>query len=286
MKKTLLWILAVLIMFSAVIYQRMTGPTYPYRGTIEAEGESFKYRLVRSQETTGMARVALPDPNGASLDAQLHYKRFKTNDTLAVEPFVKEGDEWAAYLPIQPAAGKMEYFVEALVDGRSVRIPAQGEEDIVLRYKDPVPGWILWPHVFLMFFSVLFGMRAGLSALFDPSDMRKFAFVALIGMTLGGMIFGPFVQKFAFGEYWTGFPFGGDLTDNKMLIMWVAWLIAAAAIGTKAKKKETVSRAVVLVAAVVMTIVYLIPHSMRGSELDYSKVDEGVHPSEAIGTGD
>ena len=269
-----------------MIYQRTTGPTYPYRGTIEAAGEDFKYRLVRSQETTDRARVVLPDPGGADLDARLHYRRFKTADSLTVVPFLAEGDEWAAYLPVQPAAGKMEYFITASVDGADVRIPDEGEEDIVLRYKDPVPGLVLWPHVILMFFSVLLGMRAGLSALFDPGDMRKFAFIALAGMTLGGMIFGPFVQKFAFGEYWTGFPFGGDLTDNKMLIMWVAWLIAAAAIGTKPKKKESVSRGVVLVAAVVMTIVYLIPHSMRGSELDYQAVDQGVHPSEAIGTGD
>jgi hypothetical protein len=285
MKKTFLWILAVAIMVSAVIYQRTTGPTYPFRGTLTVEGQTFKYRLVRSQETTAEARVALPDP-GRPMDAELHYRRYKTADSLTVVPFSDEGDEYAAYLPIQPAAGKMEYYVTVIAAGESMRIPAEGEEDIVLRYKDPVPGYVLWPHVFLMFFSVLFGMRAGLSALFDPSDMRTYAFIALIGMTLGGMIFGPIVQKFAFGEYWTGFPFGGDLTDNKTLIMWVAWLIAGAAIGFRPRKKESVSRAVVLVAAVVMTVVYLIPHSMRGSELDYSKIDQGVHPSEAIGTGD
>ena len=45
---------------------------------------------------------------------------------------------------------------------------------------------------------------------------------------IGGMILGPIVQKYAFGEYWTGFPYGGDFTDNKMLIMWLAWAIAMA----------------------------------------------------------
>jgi hypothetical protein len=285
MKTTILWILAVLLMLSAVIYQRTTGPTYPFRGTLEVDGETFKYRLVRSQETTDNARVVLPDV-GRPLKAELHFRRYKTSDTLSVATFTDEGGEWAAYLPIQPAAGKMEYFVTAAIDGRLTRIPTEGEEDIILRYKDPVPGYVLWPHVILMFFSVLFGLRAGLSALFEPSSMRTYAFVALAGITLGGMIIGPIVQKFAFGEYWTGFPFGGDLTDNKTLIMWVVWLIAASVIGAKPKKKEVVSRAVVLVATLVMTVVYLIPHSMRGSELDYSKLDQGVHPSEAIGTGD
>ena len=35
---------------------------------------------------------------------------------------------------------------------------------------------------------------------------------------LGGMILGPIVQKYAFGAYWTGIPFGHDLTDAKNLV--------------------------------------------------------------------
>ncbi len=291
MRKSLLWILAVIIMISAVFYQRLTGPTYPFRGSFTASEQSYKYRLVRSQETTAGARVVLPNPDGPSekmkLEAKLHHKRFKTDDEFQADSFVLEdGGEWAAYLPVQPSAGKMEYFVTLGVDGKNYRIPEEGQDNIVLRYKDPVPGGILWPHIIMMFFSVLIGMRAGLAAIFGTDDMRKLAFIALGGMTLGGMILGPIVQKYAFGEYWTGFPFGGDLTDNKMLIMWVSWLIAIGAIGTREKKNEKVSRSVVVCAALVMTAVYLIPHSMRGSELDYTKVDQGVNPSEAIGTGD
>jgi hypothetical protein len=44
------------------------------------------------------------------------------------------------------------------------------------------------------------------------------------------MILGPVVQKFAFGEYWTGFPFGTDLTDNKTLIAFIGWIIALVAV--------------------------------------------------------
>jgi Na+/melibiose symporter-like transporter len=116
--------------------------------------------------------------------------------------------------------------------------------------------------------------------------MRKLVFITLAGMTLGGMVFGPFVQKFAFGAYWTGFPFGGDLTDNKTLIMWVCWLIAAGVLAIKPRTKAVYGKIAVVVAAVVMTAVYLIPHSMRGSELDYGKLEQGVHPSEAVETGE
>ena len=40
-----------------------------------------------------------------------------------------------------------------------------------------------------------------------------------------------------------------------------------------------------LVASLVMSAAYVIPHSMGGSELDYSQVDAGIDPAEAIETG-
>lgn len=285
MKSFLLWVLAVILMFASVIYQRATGPTYPYKGTLTATEQDFKYKLLRTQETTENAVISLPNTGSEHFDANLNYKRYQTKDSITVLPFVLKGESFTASLPIQPSAGKMEYYITGELDGKSFRIPEVGEDNIVLRYKDPVPGSILWPHVIMMFFAVLFGMRAGLSALFEPSTMRRWAIVSLVGMTVGGMILGPIVQKYAFGEYWTGFPYGGDFTDNKMLIMWLAWALAMAIIGFKPKKKEKISRIVVLFAAIVMTMVYLIPHSMGGSTLDYDKVDQGIDPTEAIKTG-
>lgn len=286
MKKSLLWVLASLIMIAAVIYQRTTGPTYPFRGSYESNDEVYTYRLLRSQETTKRARIALPDPSANKFAAQLYFKRYKTDDSLTVSVFEKENNEWAAYLPVQPAAGKMEYWISSSIDGKTLRIPAEGQENIILRYKDPVPGAVLWPHVIMMFFSILIGMYAGLSAIFGLDDTRKWTLLTLLGMTVGGMILGPFVQKYAFGEYWTGWPFGYDLTDNKTLIMWLAWVIAAAFISTKYVTKDALRRGIVILAAAVMTVVYLIPHSMRGSELDYQKVDQGINPIEAIKAGD
>ena len=93
----------------------------------------------------------------------------------------------------------------------------------------------------------------------------------------------PSSRNYAFGEYWTGFPWGYDLTDNKLLIMWVVWVAAAFALGTRPKLKAGPGRVTVGVAALVMTVVYLIPHSMRGSELDFAAVDAGVPAEEAIG---
>jgi len=109
------------------------------------------------------------------------------------------------------------------------------------------------------------------------------------------MILGPIVQNYAFGAYWTGIPFGWDLTDNKTLVMWLAWLIAALAIERVARRdaRDTVEadrsgggvRTLVLVASVVTVFVYLIPHSVQGSELDYDAIEQGIPAEEAIGIG-
>ncbi|NOY60961.1 MAG: hypothetical protein GXO75_18785 [Calditrichaeota bacterium] len=79
------------------------------------------------------------------------------------------------------------------------------------------------------------------------------------------MILGPIVQKYAFGTSWTGIPYGTDITDNKTLVAFIIWLIALVAI-FKNKKARLWS----LLAALVTLAIFMIPHSMHGSELDYS----------------
>lgn len=285
-KKILIWVLAIFLAVAAMIYQRSTGPTYEYKGYLENNGESLKYKLLRSQETVEGAKIELPQFEGADYTAILNYKRYQTKDAITALNFkLDENKKFIAQLPVQPAAGKIEYYITGSIGGKEFNIPEKGEDNIVLRYKDPVPDYILIPHVTMMIIVIIFGIRAGLSAAFNDGTMRKWTIVAFTAMTVGGMMLGPIVQKYAFGEYWTGFPNGSDFTDNKMLIMWIAWALALAIIGFKPKKKEGISRAAVLIAASVMTMVYLIPHSMGGSTLDYDAVDKGIDPKEAIKTG-
>ena len=67
---------------------------------------------------------------------------------------------------------------------------------------------------------------------------------------------------------WTGVPFGYDLTDNKTLIAFIAWLIALIAIYKSAKKDKWI-----ILASVVTFIIFLIPHSLLGSELNYKNLE-------------
>ena len=95
------------------------------------------------------------------------------------------------------------------------------------------------------------------------------------GLTIARMIMGPIVQKFAFGAYWTGFPFGMDLTDNKTLIVLIFWIIAFVML-----RKRPTARVWTILASLMTLIIFMIPHSMHGSELDYTKVDSHIESVE------
>jgi len=305
--RLLLWVIAVILMFAAVAYQRSTGPTYPRKGNFIAGGQRYGYALIRSDtsvKTNPAAQVILPDP-GPLTSGRLYWKRYRTQDAFGAIPLAHEmvapprgiwdllrgrpkpdpRPSLVGRLPAQPAAGKLEYYLELDAGEGTQRFPAVEAGNVVIRFKDGVPAGILIPHILMMFFSVLIGMRTGLAALFAPSSMRRYSWLALVGMTVGGMVLGPIVQKYAFGEYWTGFPKGGDFTDNKMLIMWLSWVFACAVIGFRPKRRELIPRAAVVLGALVMSAVYLIPHSMGGSELNYEAVQQGVDPADAIRTG-
>lgn len=268
-------------MLAAAIYQRYTGPTYPRRGFVEIAGKKHTYRLPRSETTAHDARIALPDP-GDGTRGEVHYKRFGTEDALTQVEMRPEEGELVARLPSQPPAGKLCYFVRLRGPWGELRLPAGDGDDIVIRFKGAVPLFVLLPHVVLMFLSILVGLRAGLAALFDPAQARPLAWLALAGMTVGGMVLGPIVQKHAFGAYWTGWPYGYDLTDNKTLLLWISWVGACSTLFRKRAAPGRWGRGAVVTAAVVMLSVYLIPHSLRGSTLDYRKLDQGVPADKAI----
>ena len=284
-RQALLWALAALIMLGSVVFQRLTGPTHPKRGSFRVGETTYRYRLSRSGDSSHDERIALPDP-GQPVQGWLSYRRFRTADAWTSIPLGRETrdgrQELAARLPRQPAAGKLEYVLALGGGSQQVRIPADNHP-IIIRFKDPVPAPLLASHVILMFFGVMLGVRAGLAGLVHGHDMRRLAWATLSCLTVGGLVLGPFVQKYAFGAFWTGFPFGGDLTDNKTLIMWGAWALACGLL--TATKHHAPRRLALGLAAAVMLTVYLIPHSARGSELDYSKLERGVDPTQAVTTG-
>ena len=262
---SMLWVLAFIITLASAIYQRMTGPTYPSSGSAEIGSTTVHYRLLRSFETGGDAPVEVAVPDTA-VYGRLEWKRYKTNDAWTVVAMTEKGGVLAARLPRQPAAGKLEYRVILTSAGTETVLPNEG--GVVLRYKDEVPAAILIVHVLAMFSGMLLSTRAGLE-IFNATPRFPPLILSTIGLlTLGGIIMGPIVQKYAFDAYWTGWPFGHDLTDNKTIFALLCWLAALYAI-----RRGKSAKAWALGAAIVTFLVFLIPHSVLGSELDYNALD-------------
>ncbi len=264
MKKVGLWILAFFLTLSAAVYQRLTGPTYPLRGKVAITGTQITYRLPRAHEIGPSCEVSLKVPQ-KEIEGYLLYKRYPTDDPWEKIPMSRQDDLLSASLPQQPSSGKLAYRVLLFTEKEESSLT--GEDPVIIRFKDYVPRKILFPHVLIMFLAMLFSTRAGLEALDKKGNPRKLVLWTVGLLFVGGMILGPLVQKYAFGALWTGFPFGYDLTDNKTLIAFLGWIAALIA-----GRKDKPARAWVLGASILLFAVYLIPHSVLGSQLDYSKL--------------
>lgn len=261
----LLWGLTILITLGSVVYQRLTGPTHPLRGSIEIAGETVKYKLLRSYDTTGDAVMKFATPTPA-ITGEMRYRRFKSHDEWSTVPLSRDGADLIASVPKQPAAGKVMYQI-SLFDNEGARHDLTAEP-VIIRFRDPVPTFALWPHIMFMFAAMLLSTRAGLEALANGPNTFRIALWTSVMLFLGGMIYGPIVQKFSFGEFWTGWPKGHDLTDNKTAIAMIAWIIAL-----WRGRKNAQSRIWYIIASAVTLLIFLIPHSALGSELDYTKSD-------------
>ena len=265
MKRTyLLWIVAVIITLATAYYQRVTGPTYPIKGKFQIEGKEFSYKLIRSHGGEGDAKVEISAPENVS--AFLYWKRFKTADAWTKVTMNRSEEKFTANLPHQPPAGKLEYYIELAGANGKIIIP---HNSVVIRFKDAVPIWVLIPHIFAMFFAMLLSTRTGLEYFNPNPNLKKFTYWTLGVLIIGGFILGPLMQKYAFGEFWTGIPFGIDLTDNKTLFAFIGWLIALF-MYDKSKKPKLWA----VFGAVTLMVMYMIPHSVLGSELDYNKLDK------------
>ncbi len=259
MKKVLFWILAVLISMAAMTYQRITGPTYPKKYELTYQNKEIHFGLPRSNNgRPGDYPVEVELP--AAFSAKIIWRLFPTEDPWDTLVMSRQGELLTTSLPHQPPAGKIEYHLELMVDGKSYDLHDQ--ENVVIRFRGDVPAWALIPHVLMMVLTVIWSMATIIFALANMPSYKKHMGVVIIFLLIGGFVLGPVVQKYSFGQFWTGWPLGEDMTDNKVLFALIAFLVAWFL------RNKPYGKWLAIGAALVMLAVYLIPHSMNGSELD------------------
>ena len=261
-KSFLLWVFAFLFTAFIAVYQRMTGPTYPMTGKVTISGEVIKYKLIRTYDGSDDAQVVIPVSDTA-ITGEYQFMRVRSNDTWTVVPMKRTGGDLTASIPHQPIAGKVMYQVTLIKGDQKYLL---NEKPAVIRYKGSIPMWILILHILLIFSAMLFSTRTGLEVIFRGKYTWSYSWVTIITLTLGGLVLGPIVQKYSFNVYWSGWPFGQDLTDNKSLVAFIFWVIAII-VQYRNREKKIWS----LVAAIILLVVFLIPHSMLGSEYDFTK---------------
>lgn len=254
--------MTVLITLVSVVFQRVTGPTYPLRDSVKIAGEKIKYNLPRSHFSSADAviRIEIPDKN---ISGEITWRRLKSNDLWRTDSLTREGDYLIARIPKQPPAGKIAYKIALIENNERTEL---SKNPVVIRFKGYTPEFVLLPHIFTMFIAMMLGTRTGLEALYRRMNAYRFAIWTSILFFVGGFIFGPIVQKYAFGSFWTGWPFGTDLTDSKTAVAMIAWLVAL-----WRGKDINKGRKWFVIAAAIQLLVYLIPHSWLGSQLDYTQ---------------
>lgn len=277
-KKIFLWGLSVIITCAAVIYQRATGPTNPKKEKITINNMEYTLKLPRSHGSEKYedceVKLNIIDhevngtiyyrtyPGESEWDSSKFFREEREVTSLIKNKIygIYEEDVLISELPYQPPAGKMEYYIKLQKNDKTYTIAKKNP--VIIRFKGDVPAYFLIPHVVLMFATMLIANLAGLYAIWKVKRYKFYTFLAGCTLLVGGMILGPVVQKYAFNDWWTGIPFGWDLTDNKTLIAFIAFL--AAIIGNWRKDR----RYLTIIASVVLLVIYSIPHSLFGSELN------------------
>lgn len=272
MKNIVLWFLALFITLFASLYQRITGPTHPYRAKAELDDIKISYKLAKTHESSKDYKIRIDAPN-PDIEGYVIYKRHNTDELWSKLHMSRKENMLVAALPRQPCAGKLDYKVFLIHRGKEISL--SGKNPVIIRFKGRVPLTILIPHIIIIFTALLFSTRAGLEALKNDADTRKLTILSTIFLFIGGIVLGSIVQKFAFGSIWTGIPFGTDLTDNKTLIALTAWIAALIA------RRRRHGRFWVLGASIITLLAFSIPHSLLGSELDYSKIKILAFPQKA-----
>lgn len=264
----ILWIISLLLTVAIVYYQSATGPGKPVKVEKEFENQRFSFKLPCASDKADDEIIAIEVPVGSltnTFTGIIKYKSLNSNDFWVSDTMHwEEGRRIVAIIPHQQPSEKIMYELYFLKENNLVKMT---EYPVVLTFRGKVPGYIFLPYLLLIFLGILFSTRTGFEALFDGTKTYRYSFLTLVLLFIGGGILGVFVQKYAFNTYWIGWPFGHDLSNTKIFVSLVFWFVTFFKLARDKNKKWWP-----VIAAVMLLLVFLIPHSILGSEIDYTQL--------------
>lgn len=249
-----LWLIALLLTLVLARWQRVSGPTYPLSGRGALAGSTFHWQLERSHAGPGDHAVKL-GPRVPGVTGVLEWRAHASADAWTAVTMEQSGDTLAAALPHQSPGNKLDYRVTLTADDQSTTLPPAGHA--TLRFRADVPTWVLVPHIFVMMAALMLSARTGLEAFRRQPDFQLLTIRTLAALALGGFVLGCIVSGYAFSMPWGGFPISNDPTDNKTLIAFLGWAVAAVPVF-----RGRGARPFVIGAALLTLLVFIIPHSV------------------------
>ena len=268
---------AVVVTLLVVFAARYFGPNRSYRVETAVDGVRLSHEAPRSHTGEGPAVLRLEVKGEGTTPVRVVLAtRIQGTETWTTRPPAREeaapgggkGKVLVFEVPHQPPTTRVYYRFEARAgDGPPVMLERRPGEPMMVKFKDPVPAWVVAPHVLCMFGGFFFLVWSAFLLVFrspddPPGAAVRPARLAWLIMFLGGVPFGIAMNWYAFHVYWEAFPFGKDVTDNKTQVALVVWG-AAALFLAKTKGEGKASRAFAVAMALIVLAVYLIPHSAQ-----------------------
>ena len=184
------WILAIILTLSTSVYQRLTGPTNPKKTTISINNKEYKLSFPRSA-TSNNNKITLNIAD-SNVKAQLIYRKYPTNEDYSKIDFQNNGSSLFANLPIQPSAGKLEYYV--IIDDEKLF----ETQPLIVRFKGEVPAGVLIPHIIFMFVSMLFAAYGLILAIANKKECPSLCYFNHNNINYWGIYLWPNGSKICF----------------------------------------------------------------------------------------
>jgi len=256
--KGLLWILALLITCSAAYYQRVSSPTYPSVVIIPIEMQKYPVPFLHSHTGKSDCPIIL-QIGDISVKGELYYRKYPSQSEMTKLEMKREGDKLVAAMPNQSPGVKVEYRVDLFKNG--VQLNYTISKPTILLFEGEIPKFPFFMNLAVLGLAIFLSTWSGLLALFGSGASKFFSMLTFISFIIGGFIIAPIVHKYAVNDWWTGFPIGYSLNNNKFFLASLVWLVVVVTIQRK------YNRIISVVASLLSLLIFLIPSTFVENEV-------------------
>jgi hypothetical protein len=259
MKRAISWFIAILITFSIAIFQFIMGTAYPLVTEVNTGKQHLQFELIRSYSGQSDCPIIFP-VGDITVSGYILYRNYPSVDSMTRINLNREGEKLIARLPKQPPASKLEYRV--FLEKARTGINVNNGKPVIIRFLGSVPLYILSIQSILIFLAVLFSNITGIFALVRIRAYKWLIYLTIITLIVVVFVLQPIMHKYSLNQWWTNIPYSWDLSDNKLFIALIVWLITMYFNFKKARP------GLIVLAAFLSIIIFAVPHGFPGSEHD------------------